>query len=425
MRAARDHRGAARPGAARPAVGRPARGLAGRPPGRPAPRHLAARRALRPARPAGSSRSRRSARRSPTASTSCCACCAGSTCPCGRAGRRRHRPRRPRRRAPRGRAGHPAPAVLAALPRAVQPDPAARHRAPGCVDALAVLLVRLHLTGFFWGDVLAVEHAVPPGRRRVRRLPGRRRDRRPARRSSRDGQRELRPRARADQHRRRADGPRGRRAAATTVDRRGRDRPTRSSQRYRCAVGRAHRARVVRAAATGWRVERGSGGSTSSASTSASSTITTDIDGTTVRIQPKVVDAGHHSRRLLRLTGLDVEENQARRLLNDLDAYRAAKDRQGEDEEIVAHDWLTQVFEPVVRAVPARAARQARAGRGVPRGARAPLVPVRAAGPRRRRCPRPCADYLQHVLPRKPDEVRGPRRRHPRAAGHRPPDHVE
>jgi tRNA A-37 threonylcarbamoyl transferase component Bud32 len=80
--------------------------------------------------------------------------------------------------------------------------------------------------------------------------------------------------------------------------------------------------------------------------------IVTDIDGRTVQLEPKVVDAGHHSRRLLRLTGLDVEENQARRLLNDLDAYRAAKDVQNEDEEIVAHRWVTESFEPVVRAVP-------------------------------------------------------------------------
>jgi hypothetical protein len=80
--------------------------------------------------------------------------------------------------------------------------------------------------------------------------------------------------------------------------------------------------------------------------------ITTDVDGTTVRIQPKVVDAGHHSRRLMRLTGLDVGENQARRLLNDLDEFRAATDRQAEDESFVAHDWLTGVFEPAVRRVP-------------------------------------------------------------------------
>jgi hypothetical protein len=81
-------------------------------------------------------------------------------------------------------------------------------------------------------------------------------------------------------------------------------------------------------------------------------TISTDVSGTTVRIQPKVVDAGHHSRRLLRLTGLDVEENQARRLLNDLDTFQASTGRQADDEEIVAHEWLQECYEPVVRAVP-------------------------------------------------------------------------
>ena len=77
-----------------------------------------------------------------------------------------------------------------------------------------------------------------------------------------------------------------------------------------------------------------------------------DETGTQVRIQPKVVDAGHHSRRLLRLTGLDAGENQARRLLNDLDSYRAADDRKSLDEEMVAHEWLVKVFEPVVRSIP-------------------------------------------------------------------------
>jgi hypothetical protein len=67
-------------------------------------------------------------------------------------------------------------------------------------------------------------------------------------------------------------------------------------------------------------------------------------------MRPKVVDAGHHTRRLLRLTGLDAEENQARRLLNDLDTYRAESDVP--DEQQAAHRWLTEVFEPVVRAVP-------------------------------------------------------------------------
>jgi hypothetical protein len=69
-------------------------------------------------------------------------------------------------------------------------------------------------------------------------------------------------------------------------------------------------------------------------------------------VRPKVVDAGHHQRRLLRLTGLDVEENQARRLLNDLDSFRVSYGLRHEDEAIVAHRWLAEVFQPTVQAVP-------------------------------------------------------------------------
>lgn len=80
--------------------------------------------------------------------------------------------------------------------------------------------------------------------------------------------------------------------------------------------------------------------------------IRTDGTGTQVSIQPKVVDAGHHSRRLLRLTGLDAQENQARRLLNDLDSYRATFNKPSLDEDVVAHEWAARVFEPVIRAIP-------------------------------------------------------------------------
>ncbi|MGV9303397.1 MULTISPECIES: DUF4032 domain-containing protein [unclassified Nonomuraea] len=69
-------------------------------------------------------------------------------------------------------------------------------------------------------------------------------------------------------------------------------------------------------------------------------------------VRPKVVDAGHHQRRLLRLTGLDTEENQARRLLNDLDGFRVAKGLRHEDEAIVAHRWLAEVFQPTIEAIP-------------------------------------------------------------------------
>ena len=82
-----------------------------------------------------------------------------------------------------------------------------------------------------------------------------------------------------------------------------------------------------------------------------------------VRIQPKVVDPGYHSGRLLRLVGLDVGENQARRLLNDLDQYTATNraaspvrarrsEANAREDLLAAHRWMTDVYEPVIRAVP-------------------------------------------------------------------------
>lgn len=75
-------------------------------------------------------------------------------------------------------------------------------------------------------------------------------------------------------------------------------------------------------------------------------------DGSTIRMQPKVVEAGHHTRRLMRLTGLDAEEHQARRLLNDMDTFRA-KWAPHMPESVAAHKWLVEVFEPAVNRIPA------------------------------------------------------------------------
>ena len=72
-------------------------------------------------------------------------------------------------------------------------------------------------------------------------------------------------------------------------------------------------------------------------------------------LQSKVVEPGHHRRRLLRLTGLDAQENQARRLLNDITRYRASLERTGEkpvSDAAAAGRWLAEVFEPTVAAVP-------------------------------------------------------------------------
>ena len=86
--------------------------------------------------------------------------------------------------------------------------------------------------------------------------------------------------------------------------------------------------------------------------------MTTDLDGTHLSIQPKVVDAGHYHRQIMRLTGLDVQEGQARRMLNDLEAYRSLWNRKDEPLEIAAHAWLADVFEPTIAAVPAEMRRK-------------------------------------------------------------------
>jgi Domain of unknown function (DUF4032) len=78
--------------------------------------------------------------------------------------------------------------------------------------------------------------------------------------------------------------------------------------------------------------------------------------GHQLRLTTRVVEPGHHRRRLLQLTGLDVQENQARRLLNDILGYRAWLERRTGapvPEQIGALRWMVEVFEPTLAAVPA------------------------------------------------------------------------
>ncbi len=79
----------------------------------------------------------------------------------------------------------------------------------------------------------------------------------------------------------------------------------------------------------------------------------TSVAGSTeLMIQPKVVDAGHHHRKLMRLTGMDVGEHQAQRLLNDIATYQATSGTPNMPLELAAHQWFNNAFEPVMRAVP-------------------------------------------------------------------------
>ena len=89
-------------------------------------------------------------------------------------------------------------------------------------------------------------------------------------------------------------------------------------------------------------------------------------DGDRLRYIPRVVEHGFHSDRLKSLTGLETTENQARRLLADIRAFSrelqhrhaAASARTGVPlrplpENVLAVRWLDQRFEPLIARVPA------------------------------------------------------------------------
>jgi hypothetical protein len=79
-------------------------------------------------------------------------------------------------------------------------------------------------------------------------------------------------------------------------------------------------------------------------------------DGYRLRLNPRVVEPGHHRRRLHALTGLNAQENQARRLLNDLARFRASLETEAGrpvPESVAVHRWLADVFEPAIAAIPA------------------------------------------------------------------------
>ncbi|MQA06119.1 MAG: DUF4032 domain-containing protein [Streptosporangiales bacterium] len=82
--------------------------------------------------------------------------------------------------------------------------------------------------------------------------------------------------------------------------------------------------------------------------------VSTDETGGRLVVRTEVVYPGLHARRLHELTGLAVQERQARRLMSDIRAFQAAKYPDGDvpSKLVVAHRWLVEVFVPIVEAVP-------------------------------------------------------------------------
>jgi hypothetical protein len=84
-------------------------------------------------------------------------------------------------------------------------------------------------------------------------------------------------------------------------------------------------------------------------------TLKTEPAGLRLHVDAQVVEAGHHQRRLFELTGLRVQENQARALLGDLARFKAKwEDGVGEPvpDDLAARRWLDQKFYGTLALVP-------------------------------------------------------------------------
>jgi Domain of unknown function (DUF4032)/Lipopolysaccharide kinase (Kdo/WaaP) family len=78
-------------------------------------------------------------------------------------------------------------------------------------------------------------------------------------------------------------------------------------------------------------------------------------EGTRLSIHTRVAEIGRERRRLFTLTGLEVTENQARRLLNDVVSYRAyleQKEGRSLPETVAAHRWRAEIYDRVMAMVP-------------------------------------------------------------------------
>ena len=83
--------------------------------------------------------------------------------------------------------------------------------------------------------------------------------------------------------------------------------------------------------------------------------LVTTVDGSRLRLVPRVVEHGFHAQRLRALSGLEAGENQSRRLLNDISRYRAVLEQRGGSkvpESVAAARWLDERFERALGAIP-------------------------------------------------------------------------
>lgn len=81
----------------------------------------------------------------------------------------------------------------------------------------------------------------------------------------------------------------------------------------------------------------------------------TTADGARLCLVPRVVEHGFHAQQLRNLTGLRTGENQARRLIHDINRYKAViEQRAGKPmrQSTAADRWMEERFDPTLAAIP-------------------------------------------------------------------------
>ena len=81
--------------------------------------------------------------------------------------------------------------------------------------------------------------------------------------------------------------------------------------------------------------------------------VTMDGELGKLKFSPRLVAASYHQARLKETLGLDAEELQAKRLLASFDRFRSREAKSGDSDDVLARRWLTEVFDHVMNQVPA------------------------------------------------------------------------
>ena len=84
--------------------------------------------------------------------------------------------------------------------------------------------------------------------------------------------------------------------------------------------------------------------------------VSLDGENKTLIFQPKLVAPGYHRNRLRELTGLETEALQAKRLLASLDRFRGREENPKPPIADSARRWLNETYRPIVEMIPQKLA---------------------------------------------------------------------